>query len=336
MSSVAKKPDKDDKMALPCEKLLMDEEKLQPTNVITAEDKNNSHIAGNDDVDCSYNANNVPAALPEQNCTSIDIPTAAPDQNCSSKNGKIAPTVQNVQNVCIFCLDEGGPEEGSLMHMCSCSVLTHKKCALEYIRFPGNMNDRCCQCREKLKFNVIDKKTPMKHKYVIAFTFLVIFYLTMVGVSIFLTMLMIPNHLNIYLYIAIVANLSILWPLLLVLILSFGIDGCFGPRDRSSSSWGGDPGCYCSGGCGDCGGGDCDCGGDGDACAIILCVLALLAILVILIVATVYLFMSLAKFYKSFTLKSKKEINFHHEGRTLYTLGNTKSTVGKLVTNNHV
>ncbi|CAL4186585.1 unnamed protein product, partial [Meganyctiphanes norvegica] len=77
-------------------------------------------------------------------------------------------------------------------------------------------------------------------------------------------------------------------------------------------------GCYCTGGIDF---GACDCG-DGDDCGIIvfaLCVLGI--ILIVLITASGHLIMSLSKFYKSFSLKSKNEIVFKHEQRQLNTLG---------------
>ncbi|CAL4071984.1 unnamed protein product, partial [Meganyctiphanes norvegica] len=201
--------------------------------------------------------------------------------------------------------------------------------------FPGTSNDTCPQCRKKLKYDVIDTHTPMKPKYVIAFSLLVILYLAMVGLSVYCTMLMIPgDSMYIWLYIAIIANLSILWPLLIVFIVTVGIDCCCGPRDRTGPGWMGS-GCYCSGdcgagecggedcGCGDCGG-DCDCcgggGGGGDECGLGICVFCLFIIVAILIAATGYLVMSLYKYYKSFSLSSKMKIVFKEEGRKLDTL----------------
>ena len=38
--------------------------------------------------------------------------------------------IKEEKNVCVFCL-----EGGDLIHICSCSVISHKECALEYIRY---------------------------------------------------------------------------------------------------------------------------------------------------------------------------------------------------------
>ena len=199
--------------------------------------------------------------------------------------------------------------------MCKCSMLAHKKCALDYIKFPGIKNDTCCQCREKLEYKVEDIDTPMKHKYVIGFTFLVLVYLVMVVISIFCTTLLIPcGGMNSFVYIGIVANLGAFWPLFLVFVMNFGLECCFGPRNKTNSKTCPDPGCYCSGGCGGC-------DGAGDEYGIILIVIFFMLItLLIIIVSTGYLLMSLVKYYKSFSLMSKKTIIFKHEKRPLNTI----------------
>ncbi|CAL4149614.1 unnamed protein product, partial [Meganyctiphanes norvegica] len=232
-------------------------------------------------------------------------------QNTSIKEAR----EESQQDCCVFCLDDG-----DLIHICSCSMLTHKNCALQYISFPGSMNDRCCQCREKLKYKIQDRSTPMKHKYIIAFLFLVLVYCGMVGGSAYLTYLMIPvDSMDLWLYVFVVANLSILWPLILIFLVDMGLEVCLGPRDRRRvGSSGGSccdgsgshcGGCYCSGGCGDC---NCD---GGDDCVVIVIVCCLIAALIVLIAASVYIIMSLLKYYKCFVLKSKEEIVFEHENR---------------------
>ncbi|CAL4090602.1 unnamed protein product [Meganyctiphanes norvegica] len=310
---------------------------------------------------------------PEKKKVSLTVSEASPNEKKPQQD-----------NICVICL-----ERSNVIHVCTCSVMTHKECIIKYISFPaGDSNDKCPQCREKLKYRIIDEKTPMKNRYKLTFTLLILMYLVMVGLSIYVTMLMIPqDSMNVYLYAAVIANLGLLWPLLIVFFFTISSECCFAPRDRSSSlvvtpsesvtpSEGVTPsgdvikgetclepvpynapvadhymdsGCYCSG---DCGGGDCNCCGNGDCnccgvgdcdccgcedycgsggsncdgdggegCGLVICVICLILIIIVLICASMYLLNSLGKFYKSFAIKSKKDIKFKYEDRPLNTLG---------------
>ncbi|CAL4097003.1 unnamed protein product, partial [Meganyctiphanes norvegica] len=266
---------------------------------------------------------NVPSTLLNQDEVDISIGKSKSKPPKSKKSSLAIPKASPKQiDTCVICL-----EIGHVVHICSCSVLTHKECALEYISFPGNNTENCPQCRQKLKYNILDQDTPMKDKYVIAFWFLLFLYLAMIGLSTYTMVLLIPSSsMNIYMYIALIANLGIMWPLLIVYLVTLGVANTFAPRDRTGDEdyCCRDMGCYWSGDCG--GSGDCGCGGSGgggDGCVIVLVVFCLILVFIILILASIYLVMSLATLYKSFVLKSKKEIVFKHEGRRLNTVATT-------------
>ncbi|CAL4059840.1 unnamed protein product [Meganyctiphanes norvegica] len=129
---------------------------MQPDNILTYENEVDASIDGNKSkhLQPQESTSIVSAAIPDQNNGQHNRILIAEDETDKSIDGykpvylesKKSPTggqtASPEENYCIFCL--GG---GDLIHICSCSVISHKECALEYIRFPGSMNDCCCQCR---------------------------------------------------------------------------------------------------------------------------------------------------------------------------------------------
>merc|ERR1719376_184776 len=125
-------------------------------------------------------------------------------------------------NCCIFC-GEGSQLEGSgagqLVTFCQCSASAHSGCVLGYVTYPSALHDRCCVCRRKLQYTVIDKDTPMQIKYAIALVLISMTYMALVLLSLDLTQKLIPiGEIHEFFYLLIIGNLGFIPPAIIVFI----------------------------------------------------------------------------------------------------------------------
>ncbi|CAL4062167.1 unnamed protein product, partial [Meganyctiphanes norvegica] len=212
-------------------------------------------------------------------------------------------TKSHEEYTCVFCL-----EPGSLIQFCTCNVTAHKACVIEYTTYPGSMNDKCCMCRQKIEYRNPDEDSPLKLKYRILLTAIVMLVLLVASVSFYLHILFIPKaDWNIFVYVVALSNLSMFYPLMIIVVIGFFID-YWSPRGRRTDSV-----CYCghedlpslnySQWTGD--------RGVGFAFMTFLCLL--LIFVCVALCGIIYISYGILKFYRSFKLKSKKDICFLHE-----------------------
>ncbi|CAL4112880.1 unnamed protein product [Meganyctiphanes norvegica] len=212
-------------------------------------------------------------------------------------------TKTSEENACIFCL-----ESNKLIQFCSCNVMAHKTCAIEYISYPGSLNDKCCMCRQKLEYRVLDENTPMQIKYTIILTAIIVLELLASAVSLYLHFIFIPNNdKNVIVYMCALSNLSMFYPLLITLAIGFVID-YNSPRGRIPDAI-----CYCTHEdipfISNCNWGEERSFGSP---VIVLCYF-LLIITCFFMTGIIFISVGVFKFYRSFKLKSKKDICFQHE-----------------------